>query len=122
MIRDDSLEVLPFPDSAVEDEAVDEELGWKFEFSSCLSNWFLASSLFSLEGEFDEPEPDLVGEPPVEFPEDPLGGCTETANLEGKFMFVIKYSLFWSRLHQMIFIEVKELKYSCWARGCLISM
>lgn len=38
MIRDDSLEVLPFPDSAVEDEAVDEELGWKFEFSSCLSN------------------------------------------------------------------------------------
>jgi len=38
----------------------------------------LASSLFSLEGEFDEPEPDLVGEPPVEFPEDPLGGCTET--------------------------------------------
>ena len=94
MIRDDSLEVLPFPDSAVEDEAVDEELGWKFEFSSCLSNWFLASSLFSLEGEFDEPEPDLVGEPPVEFPEDPLGGCTETAKLEGKFMFVIKSSLF----------------------------
>ena len=87
MIRDDSLEVLPFPDS-VEDEAVDEELGWKFEFSSCLSNWFLASSLFSLEGEFDEPEPDLVGEPPVEFPEDPLGGCTETAKLNGKFMFI----------------------------------
>ena len=37
MIRDDSLEAFPFPDS-VEDEAVDEELGWKFEFSSCLSN------------------------------------------------------------------------------------
>jgi hypothetical protein len=44
------------------------------EFSSCLSNWFLASSLFSEEGELDDPDPDL-GDPPVE---EDLVGCTET--------------------------------------------
>ena len=72
IILDDSLfEVL---DDSVDAEAEEDELGWKLEFSSCLSNWFLASSLFSEEGELDDPEPDL-GDPPVE---EDLVGCTET--------------------------------------------